>query len=336
MSSMTPDEGVEEKPRRLVQELRWDPILGEWVMVSNTREARPWRPRSDCPFCPGAPETGYGWDVIVLKNRFPMLSREPPEPSRHYFYRTAPARGECLVIVESPDHDAGDLDRLGIDQVYKVLRVLQGLVEEYRREKWAVYFLYFRNKGEEIGVSLTHPHAQVYVTPFIPSKVLRELENARRHLTERGECIFCRVARAEESDGERIVYSTRRWLAFIPFFAHWPFEVHIYPRRHVQLLTDLSEEELRDLAGTLVSVLCGLNNLFNRPMPYMMVLHQAPLKGRHESYHLHFEIYGVYRVSGRLKYAASMEMGGGNFTYDSTPEYAASMLRKSISEKCKN
>ncbi len=321
-------------PRRLVQELRWDPILGEWVMVSNLREARPWRPRSGCPFCPGAPETGYGWDVLVLDNKFPMLVQDPPEPTRHSFYRAAPARGKCLVVVESPRHDAGDLDELGANQVYKVMKTIQSLVEKYKEEEWAIYFLYFRNKGEEIGVSLTHPHAQVYVTPFIPSKILRELENSRRYYEKNGECLFCRILRVEESDKVRVVYSSRHWLAFIPFFAHWPFEVHIYPRRHVQLLTEVSDKELEDLADALVKVLCGLNQVFNKPMPYMMVLHQAPLKGRHEVYHLHFEIYGAYRVSGRLKYAAGMEMGGGNFTYDSTPEQAARMLRASVQGKC--
>ncbi|MET1101383.1 MAG: galactose-1-phosphate uridylyltransferase [Pyrodictiaceae archaeon] len=319
---------------KLVQELRWDPLLGEWVMVSNLREHRPWRPSKECPFCPGAPETGYGWKTLVLENKFPMLVEEPPEPTRHSFYGTAPARGKCLVLVETPTHDLDDISDLGVDDIARVLGDIASLTERYREEKWAIYLLYFRNKGEEIGVSLTHPHSQIYVTPFIPTKVLRELENARRYYKRYKKCLFCSILEAEERDGSRIIGRNRDWTAFIPFFAHWPFEVHIYPHHHIQLISDVSNSSLRGLAELLKKMLCGLKNLFERPMPYMMVLHQAPLKGRYPYYHLHLEIYGVYRVSGRLKYAAGMETGGGNFTYDSTPEKAAEMLKTSISTHC--
>ena len=320
--------------KRIVQELRWDPTLQEWVMVSNVRELRPWRPSEGCPFCPGAPETGYGWKTVVLENRYPMLSENPPSPTKDPFFRTAPAKGRCLVLVETPQHDLDDISDLSIDDIVVVLEEIKRLTEKFKRVPWAVYMLYFRNKGEEIGVSLTHPHSQIYVMPFVPTKVLREIESSRRYFRRRGECLFCRIINEELRDNRRVLVKSSSWISFVPFYAHWPFEIHIFPFRHLQTFDELEENELVELSHVLKKVLCSLKRLFARPMPYIMVLHQAPLKGSFPHYHLHIEIYGVYRVSGRLKYAAGVETGGGNFTYDSTPELAASLLKRVLKERC--
>lgn len=320
--------------RKLVMELRWDPVLGEWVMVSNIREFRPWQPTDFCPFCPGTEETGSGWDILVLKNKYPMLMEDAPEPNKHWFYKKMASRGTCLVVVETPEHNLDDLSDLSVD---RIKRVLEAIIEEhkkYSRKEWARYFFWFRNKGREIGVSLTHPHSQIYVLPFIPSRVERELANARRYYEEKGECLFCRIISVEEKDRVRIIYGNKDWVSFIPFYAHWPFEVHIYPRRHVRRLDELTSDEVYYLADALKRVLCGLKDLFDRPMPYMLVLHQAPYGDGYEYYHMHIEVYGVYRSSGKLKYAAGMETGGGNFTYDSVPEENASRLRRVVEDAC--
>ncbi len=315
---------------RNIMELRWDPVLGEWVMVSSVRHARPWLPESFCPFCPGAPETGYGWKVLVLENKYPMLIPEPPQPPGHQFYVKSRSSGRTLIIVETPQHDLDDISDLDVESIKIVLETLKDLVEEERGKSYAEYLLWFRNKGVEIGVSLTHPHSQVYITPFIPARVERELANSRKFTESRGGCLFCNIVSVEESEKVRILYSNDSWAAFMPFYSHWPFEAHVYPRRHLQLLTDLGEGELKLLALTLKAVLCGFKRLFRKPSPYIMVMHQAPLKGDYSFYHLHFEIYGVMRGEGVLKYAAGMEMGGGNFTFDSVPEDNASKLRESI------
>ncbi|MDM7275630.1 MAG: galactose-1-phosphate uridylyltransferase [Thermoprotei archaeon] len=318
--------------KNAVMELRWDPVLGEWIMVSSVRHVRPWLPESFCPFCPGAPETGYGWQVLVLENKYPMLTPEPPQPSSHHFYVKSKSSGGNLIIVETPQHDLDDISDLDVNSIKLVLEALKNLVEEERGKDYAKYLLWFRNKGVEIGVSLTHPHSQVYVTPFTPVKVERELTNSKRYTIESGgKCLFCNIINVEESEKKRILYSNKSWVAFMPFYAHWPFEAHIYPRRHLQLLSDLEEEELSLLALTLKVVLCGFKKLFRKPSPYIMVMHQAPLKGDYSFYHMHFEIYGVMRGENVLKYAAGMEMGGGNFTFDSVPEDNASRLRDSIS-----
>ncbi len=319
---------------KVFMELRWDPVQGEWIMVSNLRGYRPWQPETYCPFCPGAPETGYGWRALILENRFPMLIPEPPEPSRHSFYVTAKSVGRCYVVVESPIHSLDDLSDLPLDDVIYILDLVIEKQKEIEKESYATYFIWFRNKGKEIGVSLTHPHSQIYVTPFIPSKIERELKNAEEYWRKNNECLFCRILEVESSDKIRVVYSSDCWMGFIPFYAHWPFEVHIYPKRHVQLITQLTNNEVKDLAKVLKVVLCGLKILFSKPSPYIMVLHQAPLKGSYSYYHLHIEIYGMFRDENKIKYVAGIETGGGNFTYDSTPEDNALKLKEKI-DKCR-
>ncbi|OYT51840.1 MAG: galactose-1-phosphate uridylyltransferase [Desulfurococcales archaeon ex4484_204] len=316
---------------RPVIELRWDPTLGEWVLVSAIREERPWHPRHACPFCPGGGETGRGWDVLIIENRYPVLKPDPPEPSTHNFYGTQKSIGRCYVVIETPEHGLDDISDLPVEHIVKVVNAVRGKVVEASKQARATYLLWFRNKGEEVGVSLTHPHSQVYVTPFIPSKVLRELSNSLKYWRSTGRCLFCTILRAEVSDDVRVVFRNSSWVAFIPFYAHWPFEVHIYPRRHVQLLTQLSRGEVKGFAEALKTVLCGFKNLFRRPMPYVFALHQAPLRGSYPHYHLHLEIYGMFRSTGLLKYAGGMELGGGNFTYDSTPEANAELLRRALS-----
>ncbi len=314
-----------------VMELRWDPTLGEWVMVSNVRELRPWRSGGGCPFCPGSPEVPEDASApLVLENRYPMLAPNPPEVEvGEYPLVKAPARGKCYVIIESLKHSLPDISSLNPDGIAEVLEEVGRLTMRARGEGYA-YLLWFRNRGEEVGVSLTHPHSQVYVTPFVPSRVCREDASARRYFRRFGRCLFCDILKAELSEGLRIVCLGSSSVAFVPFYAHWPFETHVYVRRHVQYFSDLSRGEVRDLARTLKKVLAGMDEVFGRPMPYVLAAHQAPLRGEHPHYHLHIEVYGMLRASGRLKYAAGMEQGGGNFTYDSTPEHVASMLREKI------
>jgi len=318
--------------RKLVMELRWDPILGEWVMVSNIRSFRPWQPTTFCPFCPGTEETGYGWKALIVENKYPMLIEEPPEPTKHRFYKTQKAYGKCYVVIETPLHDIDDLSDLPEEQIAYVINLIIEKQKEIMNKEFVEYFLWFRNKGREIGVSLTHPHSQIYVLPFTPIKILREIENAKNYWKENNSCIFCKIIEIEKEDGIRVLLENRDWIAFMPFYAHWPFEIHIYPKRHLQLLTELTQSEVGLLAQILKYSLCGLKRMFSKPMPYIMVLHQAPLKGSHPYYHLHIEIYGFLRDEGKLKYAAGMETGGGNFTYDAVPEENASKLRAKINE----
>ncbi len=239
-------------------------------------------------------------------------------------------------MLRPPEHNIDDISDLSIDQIEYVLNMIIDKVREESGRAYAHYFLWFRNKGREIGgVSLTHPHSQIYVLPFTPSRIERELNNAKEYFNNYGRCLFCDILSAELKDSVRLIYNNDYWVSFMPFYSHWPFEIHIYPRRHVQLITELTKDEVKDLAEILKVSLCGLKHIFNKSMPYILVLHQVPLRGGdYPYYHLHIEIYGILREEDKIKYAAGMETGGGNFTYDSVPEENAQRIRDSVTRNC--
>ncbi|ADT83940.1 galactose-1-phosphate uridylyltransferase [Thermococcus barophilus] len=313
-----------------MRELRYNPLTGQWIMVSAVRKKRPWRPKNFCPFCPGGEETGFGWEVLLLPNKFPMLDFKAEKPQNEDFYKKARAIGQCSVIVETPEHNLKDLDELSLEQMVKVVELWKNVTMELKDNPHVAYLAIFRNKGEEIGVSLTHPHGQLYALPFIPLKARLKIENSRKHYRRFGECLFCRILR-EEMQSERAIYENGSFMLFMPFFANWPFEIHIYPKKHVQWLTQLNSEEIEDLADILRVATATLNALFERQMPYVMNVYQAPFKGHYDFYHLHIEFYPMLRDRNKLKYAAGIELGTWEFTYDGVQEENAQKLR----EACK-
>jgi len=318
----------------LKHELRWNPLLREWIIVAGHRRARPWRPEEKkrmCPFCPGAPEIGdrADWDVMVLPNKYPALRPDALEPkSSRGLFRTAAAKGFCEVVIETPEHE-GDLCNLSLEHMKKVV---DAYTEEYRKlghEDFVKYVMIFRNKGKEIGVSLTHPHSQIYALPFIPPRPRRELESCRDYHLKEGRCLICDILAQETQEGERLIYENDHMIAFLPFYAMWPYEVHIVPRKHVRSLMDLKEEEKYHLADILRAVTAIYNALFDFDMPYIMVFHQEPTDGNdYGYYHMHIEFYPPYRERDKLKYAAGIEWGAGTFTYDGIPEEKARELRR--------
>ncbi len=310
-------------------ELRWNPILGTWVIVSSKRESRPWR-EEKCPFCPGTPETGYGWDVLVLDNRFPALRPDArTSVESRDIYRVEPGYGYCKVVIESPEHE-GDLDTIPIENLRKYLRILGEETAKLCRDKEICYVIPFRNKGELIGVSLTHPHSQIYALPFIPPRINIELKNAREFYKKHNECLFCHILGFEEKEGKRVLYRNKLFTSFLPFFAMWPYEVHIYPRKHVLHLSDLDSGGIEYLADILRVTVSMYNRLFDFSLPYIMIFHQAPCRGNYNYYHLHIEFYPVHRARDKLKYPAGIEWGAWVFTYDDLPENKVAELRYAL------
>ncbi|WP_460040724.1 galactose-1-phosphate uridylyltransferase [Thermococcus atlanticus] len=314
-----------------MRELRYNPLTGQWVMVSAVRKKRPWRPEGYCPFCPGAEETGYGWDVLVLPNRYPVLdlsADNPENPEDKGFYKKARAVGKCGIIVETPEHNVEDLDELSLEQMKRVVEAWMRITEQSSKDKRIAYLMIFRNKGKEIGVSLTHPHGQFYALPFIPLKVRLKIDNSRKYYRNNGKCLFCRILEEELASNERIIYENQDYVLFMPFFANWPFESHIYPKRHVQFLTQLNRREIENLADVIRVTTATLNTLFGRQMPYIMGIFQAPFNERTEFYHLHIEFYPILRDASKIKYAAGIETTTWEFTYDGLPEENAERLRE--------
>jgi len=312
-------------------ELRLDPILREWIIVSGERERRPVLPKGSCPFCPGGEETpGTGWKVLSLPNRFPALLVDPPSPDvkSDGLYRCKPAKGVCDVIVYTPQHDTS-LAKLSVEHIRLVIDLWTQRFEELGSRDCVKYVFIFENKGRVIGVTLDHPHGQIYAFPFIPPLIKRELSSGKRHWKRTEKCLFCRIIEMEKKDALRMVCENEDFICFLPFFAHWPYGVHIYPKRHLQALTDLAEKERDMFALILKEVLTKFDNLFGVSFPYMMVLHQRPTDGRlYPYYHLHVEFYPPYREKDKIKYFASVETGAGTVTFDYRPESKAKELRE--------
>jgi len=316
-------------------ELRWDPIREEWIIVSGTRKDRPVAGRV-CPFCPNAEELPKTvWNVLSLPNKFPALLADPPKPGINSddLYRSKPARGQCEIVLYTPDH-AGSLASLSVQNIQSVIELWTARFKFLAERKYVKYVFIFENKGREIGTTLSHPHGQIYAFPFIPPLIKKELSSSSRYWRRNRRCLFCRIIDKEKKNRLRLVHENEDFVAFLPFFAHWPYGLHIYPKRHIQALTDLTTRECQSFAQVLKRVLCGFEKLLDTPFPYMMVLHQRPCDGKsYRCYHLHVEFYPPYREKGKIKHFASVETGAGVVTFDYSPEQKAEELREASGVK---
>jgi len=320
-----------------MSERRWNPTLGEWVMTATHRQDRTFLPPRDfCPLCPtrpgGAPTeiARADFDIAVFENRFPSLRRDPPEPvvAGSAIMPVAPSSGACEVVVYTPVHD-GTLADQPLERIEHLIAVWahRTLILGARPEVAAVFC--FENKGEIIGVTLHHPHGQIYAYSWLPSVLAREDAAGRAHLASTGRCVWCDVLEQELADGSRVVARTDDWLAVVPFYARWPYEVHLLPRRHVGWLHELTDAEVEGMARILKTLLLKYDALFGFSLPYIMAIHQRPTDGGdHEGYHLHVELYPPNRTETKLKFLAGSETGAGAFINDTLPEETAAQLRR--------
>ena len=318
-----------------MSERRWNPILGEWVITATQRQDRTFLPPRDfCPLCPtrqGGMATEIAretFDIVVFDNRFPSLVEEPPAPAVEATALTpvAPSLGAGEVVVYTPDHDE-TFASLDLGRLTRLIAVWahRTLVLGARAE--IAYVFVFENKGEAIGVTLHHPHGQIYGYPTIPPILAREIDAAGRHRAATGGCVWCDVLAQEERDGRRVVASSDTWLAAVPFFARWPYEVHVTPRRHIGWLHELDSADVDGLARILATVARKYDALFGFSLPYIMAIHQRPTDGGdHDAYHLHVEFYPPNRTAAKLKYLAGSEAGAGAFINDTLPEETAAQL----------
>jgi len=309
-------------------ELRWNPTVREWVSTASHRQHRPQMPTDWCPFCPGSGRVSDNYDVHIYPNDFSAFSIPPPEPAIEGddFYRVEKSAGKCDVVLYHPDHNTS-LPQLPVNHIVKLVKLWRQRFIELKAMPGIRYVLIFENKGAVIGVTMPHPHGQIYAFPFIPPRVEREIAAARAHFRKHRRCVFCDVLKKERHDGRRIVAENDSFAAFIPFYARWPYEVHIFSRRHLGTLEQFRVAEERALAEILKWVTMKYDNLFGFSFPYMMLLHQAPARGKYPYFHFHIEFYPPHRSKEKLKYLASVETGGGSFLNDSLAEEKAAELR---------
>lgn len=323
------------KPKKRMSALRWNPVLEEWVITAPDRQTRPLQvsgaSKKECLLCPHGFEVPTEYDICVFENRFPSLQRNPPPLTLKgdQFYKIKNGRGICEVVLYSPHHNR-TLTTESENQIYKLINVWQDRYRELGSYNFIKYVFIFENKGEVIGVTLSHPHGQIYAFPYIPPIIKRELSSSRRHMARTGKCLFCEILQREIGEKKRIVWKGKHFAAFVPFYARWPYEVHIYSCRHRTSMLEFGETEKRDLARVLKKVLVKYDKLFGFSFPYMMVIHQAPTDGKEYSYyHFHIEFYPPYRSRDKIKFLGGCESGAGSFINDTSAEEKAAELRKS-------
>lgn len=320
--------------------LRWDPTLGEWVAYATHRQDRTFLPPAEyCPLDPTKPD-GFptevprsSYDIVVFENKFPSFVPDAEaDGTDGAVTATAPGRGVCEVVLYSEDHGA-TLAGMPEKRIRNLVHVWADRYEELGALDFVDYVFIFENKGEAIGVTLHHPHGQIYGYPFVPPRPQKELEAAREYRAGNdGRCLHCDLLVGELKDGRRVLVEGEHFVAFVPFYAHFPYEAHVYARRCAPSIADLDPSERRDLAGVLKRLLAGYDNLFGFSLPYMMVMHQAPTDGGdHEGVaHFHIEFYPPNRTADKLKYLAGSETGAGAFIVDALPEDTAETLREAI------
>jgi UDPglucose--hexose-1-phosphate uridylyltransferase len=298
-----------------VTELRWHPLLREWVTVAPARQDRTYQPaQNECPLCPTRagsatteiPKTDY--HIAVFENRFASYEK---------------GQGRCEVVCYT-SHHASSLGAQSIDHIRDLVEVWQDRFLELSALPEVKYVYIFENRGAEIGVTLSHPHGQIYAYPFVPPRIEREVESFEQHANETERCLYCDLL-ASESGGPRVVLSTGGWTAFVPAFARWPYEVHLAPERHIRTLLELSNCEANGFADALKELLQRYDRLFKKPLAYVMAMHGAP--SGDAPFHLHLEFYPPNRTAQKLKYLAGSESGAGAFIVDARPEHTAAELR---------
>jgi UDPglucose--hexose-1-phosphate uridylyltransferase len=324
----------------MTAERRYDPATGEWTVHAAHRQDRTFLPAADaCPLCPTrdpnvpteVPREAY--DFVVFDNRFPSLVAEPPLPETVATppYAVAPATGAAEVVVYSDDHDLKLAD-MDAPRIARLLDVWADRYAELGKRDEVAYVLVFENKGEAMGVTLHHPHGQVYAFPEIPPRPMAELTAAAKHFERRGTCVRCEIVADETASGARVVAMNESVVAHVPFAARYPYEVSIAMRRHTASLLDVTAPERRRLAEVLREVLRGYDALFGFPMPYVMVMHQAPTDDGEWQHlaHLHVELLPPFRTATKLKYLAGSELGAGTYVNDTLPEATAATLREAV------
>jgi UDPglucose--hexose-1-phosphate uridylyltransferase len=313
-------------------ELRYDPLLDEWVAVAGHRQTRTFLPPArECPLCPStsdfASEIPAGdYDVVVFENRFPSFSDRVTDPAPAPLTPVTPVRpgvGRCEVVCFTADHNRAFAD-LSPERVRTVVDAWADRTGELSVLPGVEQVFCFENRGEEIGVTLHHPHGQIYAYPYVTPRTARQLTSATAY---RDGNLFGAVLAAERAS-VRVVAANDHWTAFVPAFARWPYEVHLYPHRQVPDIPALDDSERDAFGPVYLEVLRRLDGMFGVAMPYVAAWFQAPVRTGRDLAWLHLELFSSRRAKGKLKYLAGSEAAMGAWVNDVRPEEAANRLRE--------
>jgi UDPglucose--hexose-1-phosphate uridylyltransferase len=318
-------------------EIRFDALAGEWVTIAGHRQDRTFLPQVEsCPLCPSSesnkteiPDPSY--EVAIFENRFPSFA--PPTQAREAvsedLLSAGVNAGHCEVVCFTDDHTS-TFSELPPDRVELVIAAWTDRTKTLMAKEYVDYVFVFENYGEDIGVTLAHPHGQIYAYPFTPSRPSRMLERIASHRALTGRHLIDDILEKEMSEGSRVVEHTDHWIAFVPFAARWPFQVQLHPTTPVSDFTQLTSDQVRDLSVVYPRLLRRFQGLFDQQVPYIAAWNQAP-KGEHaEDGRLFLDLFTTRRDKNKLKYLAGSESAMGAFVNDVSPEKAATLLRSTV------
>jgi UDPglucose--hexose-1-phosphate uridylyltransferase len=317
-------------------QVRYDALLGEWVGIAGHRQTRTYHPPANaCPLCPSTqhnqseiPSPSY--DVVVFQNRFPSFAgtgevAAVTDPA-DVLFQSRPGNGRCEVVCFTSDHHAL-LSTLPQSRMRTVIEAWADRTAALQAQDGVEQVFCFENRGVEIGVTLAHPHGQIYGYPFVTPKTAAAIRSAQLYRDRTGGNLFGDLLAGEVADGSRIVAENEHWVAFVPFAARWPVEVHLYPRIQVRDLSELDDAGRDALGALYLEVIRRMEGMFADSLPAITGVHQAPVHADARDYWLHLEVLTIRRAEGRIKYLAGSESAMGAFVNDITPEVAAQRLR---------
>ncbi len=311
-------------------ELRYNPLLNDWIIIASHRQNRPQMPKDWCPFCPGSGKVPDSYDVYKYDNDFPALSQNPPQPDdvATDFWKVKPEYGKCEVVLYSPEHTT-TLPQLEVSHIEKLVSLWQERFTEISKDENIKYIFMFENKGEPVGVTMPHPHGQIYGYSVVPKRIKEELSNSKKHLEKTGNCLICDILKNEYKDNKRVICENEDFAVILPFFSDYPYGIYIISKKHKQNITELNESEKHNFAKILKAATGTLDELFDMSFPYMMCMYQNPVNGEDTSEYNHFHVkfYPPMRSGDKIKYNASSETGAWANCNPTAPEEKAQELR---------
>lgn len=333
-------------PRPATAEMRQDPLTGDWISIAAARQNRVFLPPADAD--PLAPQTETNpseipslYDVAVFENRSPSFGPGLPEWGGAAaaaasassaldevrsigIGRTLPSHGRCEVVCFSPEHE-GSFGTQSVSRARTVIEAWAHRTAALSALPGVQQVFPFENRGRDIGVTLPHPHGQIYAYPYVTPRTERLLAAIDAY----GPTLQADVLERERA-GERVLIAGEHWTAYVPFAARWPIEVHLVPHRHVPDLAATDEAERSELASVYLRLLRGLDRVYDTPTPYIAAWHQAPVHERRDEVRLTMQLTSPRRAAERLKYLAGSEAAMGAWIGDVPPETQAAALRHAI------
>ena len=340
------ERGIDQRaldPRPATATMRQDILTGDWISIAAARQNRAFLPPAELdPLSPQTPtnpsEIPSRYDVAVFENRSPSFgpalsaahgdAPEAPNPPRGLDDLDAlglgsvrTSVGRCEVVCFSPEH-TGSFGTQSVTRARTVIEAWADRTAALSALPGVEQVFPFENRGEAIGVTLPHPHGQIYAYPYVTPRTRRLVENISRTSPD----LMQRVLDFER-DGSRVILAGEHWTAYVPFAARWPIEVHLMPHRHVPDFAEATDAERDELAGLYLRLLRGIDALYDTPTPYIAAWHQAPVNVARDTVRMHLEITSPRRAADKLKFLAGSEAAMGAWIGDIPPEDAAARLR---------